>query len=155
MRAARVLGSFLRAPARRKGLAVEAIAELGRARLLTLLPARVYTAGLGRLAAGEGDAATAPDGAATERAAEIGHMVEVVARRMPFRAACLQQAIAVKRMLSRRGLEATVLFGVSREAADRATPAAGAAAHAWVKVGATVVNGDANLAKFTVVARFG
>ena len=82
-------------------------------------------------------------------------MVEVVARRMPFRALCLQQAIAVKRMLARRDLEATVLFGVSREAADRASQDAGPAAHAWVKVGATVVNGDANLAKFTVVARFG
>ncbi len=156
MRAARVLGSFLRAPARRKLLALEAAAELARARVMTLMPARVYTADFGRLVAGEADAQPpAVDGPASERAAEIGRMVEVVARAMPFRAVCLQQAIAVKRMLSRRDLRATVLLGVSRNAADRALAERGTAAHAWVTVGARVINGDQDLARFTVVARFG
>ena len=146
--------AFLRAPARRKALALEATAELARARVMTLLPARIYTADFGTIAA----AGAASDESATdeaERAAEIGRMVEVVARAMPFRARCLQQAIAVRRMLRRRDLRATVLLGVSRRAADRDTPGLGTAAHAWVTVGARVINGDGDLANYTVVARFG
>ena len=156
MRATRAMVSFARAPARRKLLALEAFGELIRARLTTLLPARIYTADLGKLVAGEDDTTHgAPDASVTRRATEIGRMVEAVARAMPFRAACLQQAIAAKRMLSRRDLQATVLLGVSRDAADRAAPRRGTAAHAWVAVGATVINGDQDLARFTVVARFG
>ena len=156
MSAARAAVAFVRAPARRKLMALEAVAELARARVMTLMPARVYTADFGRLVAGEADAAPrAPDGAATARAAEIGRMVASVARAMPFRAVCLQQAIAVKRMLARRDLEATVFLGVSRNADERAVPAPGTAAHAWVTVGHTVINGDQDLGRFTVVARFG
>lgn len=149
------MATFLRAPMRRKGLAFEAFAELARARLLTLLPARIYTAQLGVMCDAahhdQPDATEIPD---AERATEIGRMVERVARATPFRALCLQQAIAVRRMLTRRGLRATVLLGVSRIAADRAEPRDGTAAHAWVKVGARVINGDGNLANYTVVARF-
>lgn len=160
MRAARAAIAFARAPARQRLLALEAAAELARARIMTLLPARIYTTDLGRLVAGEADAGpgapdAAPDDATTRRAAEIGRMVEAVARAMPFRAVCLQQAIAVKRMLARRDLAATVYLGVSRDAADRAVPSRGTAAHAWVTVGPTVINGDQDLARFTIVARFG
>lgn len=149
------MAAFLHAPMRRKGLAFEAFAELARARLLTLLPARIYTAQLGVMC--DAEAVDQPDGTAdpdAEWAEEIGRVVERVARSAPFRALCLQQAIAVRRMLARRGLRATVLLGVSRMAADRAEPRNGIAAHAWVKVGARVINGDSNLANYTVVARF-
>lgn len=156
MRRGRAFASFLRAPWRRKLLALEAIGELARARFMTLLPARIYTAEFGRLVASEADAAAGlGDESGTERAAEIGRMVEVVARAMPFRAACLQQAIAVKRMLLRRDLKAIVMLGVSRSTADRAASSMGTAAHAWVTVGPTVINGDQDLTRFTVVARFG
>lgn len=153
-RIAGAFGAFVRASARRKALALEAVAELVRARAMTLLPARIYTADFGTIATAEA-AADDDMGAEAERAAEIGRMVEVVARFMPFRARCLQQAIAVRRMLRRRDVKATVLLGVSRNAADRGASPPVAAAHAWVTVGARVVNGDANLASYTVVARFG
>ena len=131
-------------------MALEAVAELVRARAMTLLPARVYTTEFGRIGAAERG-----DGPAfSEEAAEIGRMVAVVARSMPFRAACLQQAIAVRRMLRRRGILATVLLGVSRDAAERAAPRDRAAAHAWVTVGSAVINGDGDLARYAVVARF-
>jgi hypothetical protein len=154
--AAASLGAFLRAPGGRRALALEAAGELARARLVTLLPARVYTSEFGVM----GGADAAPPGGEpapgdAERAAEIGRMVENVARAMPFRALCLQQAIAVRRMLRRRGVPATVMLGVSRNAADRAEPRKGAAAHAWVAVGGRVINGDADLDRYTVVARFG
>ena len=151
MRYALRLGAFLRAPAARKRLALEAAWELLRARALTLRSAGVFTAALGMLAQ-EGQAEIL---AGTEAVAEeIGHVVAVVARCMPFRARCLQQAIAVRRMLERRGIPATVHLGVARDAADRARAAEGRAAHAWVTVGSRVVSGEAGLESYAVVARF-
>ena len=147
----RGIASFRRAPGRRKALALEAAGELARARLITLLPARIYTRDFGTLNA-------APDAAAVvacpEVASEIGRMVATVARAMPFRALCLQQAVAARRMLRRRDVPATVYLGVSRAAAGRATPGRGTAAHAWVEVGSQVINGDGNLGDYAVVARF-
>lgn len=156
MTAAHGLGAFLRAPAGRRALALEAAAELVRARLVTLLPARVYTSEFGEMAPPDATpAGSDPAPAEAERAAVIGRMVEQVAPAMPFRALCLQQAIAVRRMLRRRGVPATVMLGVSRNAADRAEPRKGTAAHAWVAVGGRVVNGNADLERYAVVARFG
>lgn len=148
--------AFLWAPARRKALAVEAVVELVRARLMTLLPARIYTADFGTISPAGVEAHLDNEaGADAERAAEVGRMIEIVARAMPFRSRCLQQAIAVQRMLRRRGVRATVVLGVSRRADDRRAPRQGSAAHAWVTVGKRVINGDTNLANYTVVARFG
>ncbi len=166
----RALRAFLRAPGARRRLALEALAELARARVVTWMPARVYTADLGVLAAANGAGAGGDEAAASEagtqageddhaeRAAEIGRVVAGVARAMPFRALCLQQAIAVRRMLRRRGMTATVLLGIShnRRQADKGNDRGRVetAAHAWVTVGARVINGDGDLGDYTVVARF-
>lgn len=157
---ANTIGALLRAPGRRRMLAFEAGAELLRARLMTLLPARIYTRDFGRLgAASEEPGPDAPadgpaDGPSVETAAEIGMMVDRVARAMPFRAVCLQQALASSRMLRRRGVPVIVYLGVNRNPAERAAPELGAAAHAWVKVGSKVISSDGNLADYAVVARF-
>jgi len=151
----RGIASFLRAPGRRQALALEAAGELARARLITLLPARIYTRDFGSMNGASGAAAV---GACPEAASEIGcmigRMVETVARAMPFRALCLQQAVAARRMLRRRGVRATVYLGVKRNAAARNMAGQGGVAHAWVEVGSQVVNGDKNLGDFAVVARF-
>jgi len=147
----RGFASFLRAPGRRQALALEAVGELARARLITLLPARIYTRDFGTMNGASGAAAV---DACPAAAAEIGRMVEAVARAMPFRALCLQQAVAARRMLRRRGLRATVCLGVKRNAADGDTAGQGSAAHAWVEVGSQVVNGDGDLGDYAVVARF-
>lgn len=138
--------AFLRAPAARRRLAIEAVGELIRARIDTALPAAHYTRRLGRLGtrampAGPGDEALA---------AEIGSIVAAAARAMPFRARCLQQALAVRRMLSRRGVPATVYLGVARSG----TADAIGAAHAWVEAGGRVVSGDTDLDRFAVVGVF-
>lgn len=151
----RALRAFLGASGLRRRLALEALAELARARLMTLMPARVYTADLGVLSpAGREVEAEAAEESHADQAAEIGRVVAGVAQAMPFRALCLQQAIAVRRMLRRRGMRATVLLGVSRHLRAAAEGRSETGAHAWVTVGARVVNGDANLADYTVVARF-
>ncbi len=151
MKLARRIGAFVHAPATRKRLALEAAWELLRARILTLRPATVYSPALGTLVEIE-----PPAGPVTGRAeaGEIGHVVEVVGRCLPFRALCLQQAIAVRRMLTRRGIPAVVYLGVARDRADRAQADLGLAAHAWVTVGSRVVSGDGVLDKYAIVARF-
>jgi len=151
MKALRRVAAFLRAPAGRKRLALEAGWELLRARLLTLRAASRYCPALGRLV--DSDAPPA-NSASTAVAAEIGHVAAVVARALPFRAECLQQAIAVRRMLARRGIPAQVCLGVAREKADRVELDRERAAHAWVIVGSRVVSGDGVLDRYAIVARF-
>jgi hypothetical protein len=145
-----VLRKFLRAPGPRRRLALEAVWHLACARLLTLAPPRLYTRVLGTLD-GPADAVEQPSAALAE---EVGRVVARVAARMPFRARCLQQSIAVRRMLLRRGLKASVYLGVSRNRDDRATPELGRAAHAWVEAGGRIVSGADELDRFVVVARF-
>ncbi len=153
MKLARRVDAFVRAPAARKGLALEAAWELLRARILTLRPATVYSPALGTLVETEPPAGPVT-GRAEAEAEEIGHVVEVVGRCLPFRALCLQQAIAVRRMLTRRGIPAMVYLGVARDRADRAQADLGRAAHAWVTVGSRVVSGEGVLEKYAIVARF-
>ena len=155
MKLARRIGAFVRAPATRKRLALEAAWELLCARILTLRPATVYSPALGTLVEIEPPAGPVPDSVTGRaEAEEIGHVVEVVGRCLPFRALCLQQAIAVRRMLTRRGIPAMVYLGVARDRADRAQADLGQAAHAWVAVGSRVVSGDGVLEKYAIVARF-
>ncbi len=147
----RWIDAFLRAPMVLKRLALEAAWELLRARLLTLRPATVYSPAFGALVESvPEDGKTSNDA----EAREIGHVVEVVGRCLPFRARCLQQVIAVRRMLTRRGIPAVVYLGVARDQADRARADLGRAAHAWVSVGSRVINGDGVLEKYAIVARF-
>jgi hypothetical protein len=153
MKIARRIGAFVRAPAARKGLALEAAWNLLRARILTLRPATAYSPALGRLVEADPPDGTVP-GTMVGGAEEIGHVVEVVGRCLPFRTLCLQQAIAVRRMLARRGIPAMVYLGVARDRTDRAQADQGRAAHAWVRVGSRVVSGDGVLEKFAIVARF-
>lgn len=73
-----------------------------------------------------------------DRATAIRDVTRAVARaapRMPFRAVCVQQAIAAQHMLRRRGVETTVQFG-ARFAEGRLE------AHAWVTDAGTTIMGD-------------
>jgi len=160
------LRGFMAAPWRRKSLAVEAFADLVFAALVTRLPARRYASQLGDLQREVADSAPgAPDPAHLRDAAEIGRTVSSVARHLPFRALCLQQAIAVRRMLRRRGITAEVRLGVDpvRVAAMARSPGTAAAAcktgdgaaHAWVLLGDEVICGAlSGLSRYAVVGRF-
>ena len=65
---------------------------------------------------------------------DVARAVGRVARHMPFRAVCLQQAIAVQYMLRRRGVETSVQFGARFERGELD-------AHAWVTDGGAIVIG--------------
>lgn len=135
--------AMLYAPWRRRFMAFEAVLELIRSRIFTLLPARVYTRTLGIPGATEEHQT---DPADQEMAAEIGKLVARVATYLPFRALCLQQVIAVRRMLRRRNCNAVIFLGVRAENINDA--------HAWLKVGQKVVSGDGDLARYSVLAAF-
>ena len=144
------LSTFFRLSGRHQRLALEAAWNLLRARIDTLKPASSYTRHLGEMGRESPMLTEEQEFAATE----IGAVVERVSRIMPFRAQCLQQALATQRMLRRRGLGATVFLGLATDRAARAAGTADDPAHAWVQAGKVVVNGQQNLDKFAVVGRF-
>jgi hypothetical protein len=66
----------------------------------------------------------------------------------PWDSNCLAQGLAGKLMLRRRRLVSTLYLGVGKD--DQAS----FAAHAWLRSGAVVVTGGADLERFTVMAAF-
>lgn len=131
-------------------LLAEAAFCLAVARLLVLsLPFRRLSRRLGTRGR---ESSTAAHGEATSRA--LGRVVwalQATARRLPWRCACLEQGIAGKMMLGRRGIASTLYLGVAREgeAGSRAT------AHAWLRSGHVVITGAAGRERYAVVATFG
>jgi hypothetical protein len=75
----------------------------------------------------------------------VGWAVAVAARRTPWRSLCLEQAIAAKMMLRRRGIASTMYLGVTARPVH---------AHAWVRIGDLNVTGGSDVDRFAVVAMF-
>ena len=81
-------------------------------------------------------------------AAAIGGAVERAARYVPFRAVCLQQALAALLMMRRRGLAGTARFGIARDERGELK------AHAWSHCGELPVTGVAAARSYVAVAAF-
>ena len=75
-------------------------------------------------------------------------IVAAIANRVPFRAVCLQQGLAVQWMLRRRGVDAVLHYGV------RVATGEAPAAHVWVSVGGEVVSGAPQHLQYAEVARY-
>jgi hypothetical protein len=126
---------------RRRALAAEAVTCLALARVaVVLLPFHVLSRWLG-VRRGE----TPGDVVADARTRGVGKAVAAAAQRTPWRSKCLEQAIAAKAMLRRRGVESTLYLGVVREPM---------AAHAWLRVGEHNVTGGQEVSQYAVVASF-
>lgn len=80
--------------------------------------------------------------------ARIAWAVGAAARRVPWRAVCFHEGIAVQRMLSRRAVAADLHYGVARG------PDGGLPAHVWVSVQDQVVIGDEALSDYVRLATF-
>jgi hypothetical protein len=126
---------------RRVALGAEALACLALARaLVILLPFRVLAR---RLGARMGET---PEVVAISPAArDVGWGIGAAAARSPWRSKCLEQAIAAKMMLRRRGIHSTLYLGVTSDPI---------AAHAWVRVGDWNVTGGQDVSRYAVVASF-
>ena len=75
--------------------------------------------------------------------------IGAVSRRAPWRCKCLEQAVAAKMMLRRRGIESTLYLGVAREESG-----ASVQAHAWLRCGSYYLTGGEERARYTVVSTF-
>lgn len=127
---------ILRPPTGRLTMSMEAALELARAsvglRLFRLLR-RPYAARLldGNEGTGAGD--LSPQAMQTGR--HVGLKVAAAASRLPWHPTCLRQAVATRRMLSRRRIPSVIHLGVSNPGEF--------AAHAWVTVAGYAVVGGA------------
>ncbi|HEX8616177.1 MAG TPA: lasso peptide biosynthesis B2 protein [Thermoanaerobaculia bacterium] len=81
--------------------------------------------------------------------ARIRWAIAAVSRRAPWRCMCLEQAVAAKMMLRRRGIEQTLYLGVAREPDSTAVKA-----HAWLRCGSYYVTGGEGRDAYTVVSTF-
>lgn len=122
-------------------LLLESLFALAVARLLVLLvPFRLYSRAMGK------DAEPSVGPTAPEVAHGVTRAIESVSRYAPWRNKCLEQALAAKAMLRRRGIANTLYVAVARDVALEA--------HAWVLTGDICVTGQAEFDRYTVVARF-
>jgi len=83
-----------------------------------------------------------------EEIERVAWAIGAAARRLPWRAVCFHQGIAIQRMLSRRAIAVVLHCGVGK-AEDGALTA-----HVWGSVGDAVVIGDGDLTDYTVLAKF-
>jgi hypothetical protein len=136
---------FLALPAREQGRTIEAALALlvvwlafgllAFPRALRVLGVIQGEAIAGRVAAAEAD--------------EVSRAIARAARHVPFRAQCLQQAFAALLLLRRRGLAATVRFGVAHGAGAQALEA-----HAWSCCGSLPVTGGQVAEGFVPITAF-
>ena len=128
---------FIRTDRADRALLAEAVAYLLYARLaLLVIPFPRLAQRFGRFTAPSlavaRDAAT-PAMAAVART--VGRAIRRSARRVPFEAVCLPQAIAAQAMLRRRGVPSVMHFGVN------ANPGQAFEAHAWLDAAGVEVSG--------------
>jgi hypothetical protein len=82
-----------------------------------------------------------------QEAQRIGYAVIRAARWLPWHPTCLRQAIAVQRMLRRRGISSRLQLGLRRAGTLNE-------AHAWVTVQGRPVIGHRELESYKTLARF-
>ena len=146
------LARFARLGPRRLALLAEAVTALAIARLIvaTLPPARVARR-FGRPLADGVDAPGKPHIARDAgRAADIGWAIRCAAANVPFRALCVEQAIAARALLDRRAIEAIVHYGIAPPVGD----SGGMRAHVWATAAGEEISGYPLRPAFRDVARF-
>lgn len=130
----------------RKALLAKALAALALAQLaMFFIPFRRIARWLGTAGAESPREVSERERRAAE---EVGWAVGVLGRRVPWDGRCLAQALAATWMLRRRGVEGTVSFGARRG------QRAGFDAHAWLRVGSSVVTGGPDHQSFQVFTTF-
>ena len=124
-------------------LLAEAVAALGVASfMIALVPFRKVAA-LARLP----EAPQPTPSEQLERIMIVRWAIAASARRVPWRAKCIEQGFAAQWMLRRRAVPAVLHYGVARRYGALA-------AHVWVRSGANDVIGCENSNEFSEVAQF-
>ena len=132
-----------RTTAAERRLLAEAVVALGVASFaLAVVPFRRIAA---RARLPEGEPADPDEQLRSIRA--ISWAVAASARRVPWRAKCIEQGFAAQWMLRRRAVPAVLHYGVARRDGELV-------AHVWVRSGTRDVIGCENLAEFAELAQF-
>lgn len=140
MQVMRAVSKFLRLPAGRRGLLLEATASLVLASVaLSLLPFK-RAIQLGSIPLGRKAGASVK---------EVIAAIEASARRLPWRNVCIHNGIAAQRMLRRRGFDAILHYGIGN---DRERDVL--AAHVWVSLDGVPVIGGEEARAFACVGAF-
>src|SRR5688572_5751145 len=84
--------------------------------------------------------------AADDMTGDVRWAVEAAARKVPWRAMCIQQGLALQWMLRRRGIDARLYYGIAKDEIGELQ------AHVWVAAGGSVVIGGAEAPRFKCVA---
>lgn len=113
--------------------------------MLAVLPFRIVARLAGRV---EPSGQACPPPTADAAASAVGRAVEAAARRLPWRPACLAQALTASLMLRRRGVPSHLCIGVA------AGEGRGFEAHAWLTAAGGTVCGGAAAEGFTPIAAF-
>jgi hypothetical protein len=147
---------FVRIGHARRMLLMEAALWLALARIaLVAVPFRHIARRTGAFARPNDPAVKNVLGAAPNRAEqalaqEIGWAVTRAARYLPFKAVCLPQALAARRMLQRRGVASVLHFGAN----IRNDPEQRFDAHAWLDTAGVEVTGYPEARDFTEIGCF-
>lgn len=146
------LARFARLGPRRIALLFEAVTALAIARLIvtTRPPARVARRFGRPLANGVDVQRKAHRARDAGRAADIGWAIRCAAANVPFRALCIEQALAARILLDRRAIEAIVHYGIAPPAGDSHAMRA----HVWAKAAGEEISGYPLRPAFREVARF-
>ena len=134
----RTLLAFVRLPTAARAQAIEALVLLLCARALVAgVPMRRWRQRVATTPPGIAESDSAIPGDGLDRVRGLCQIVRKVARRAPFRAVCLPQAMAAQWMLRRRGIPSRLVFGARRRSDAELE------FHAWLSVGAeTVLGGE-------------
>jgi len=82
-----------------------------------------------------------------EGADDIVWAIEAVARRVPFRAYCIEQGLAAQRLLRRSGIDAVLHYGARHDDGELK-------AHVWVTVDGVAAIGGEQAPRFREVASY-
>lgn len=75
--------------------------------------------------------------------------VEAAARRLPWRAVCIEQSLAAQRMLRRAGIDVRLHYGACQDAETEKLHA-----HVWLSVGTKTILGGADAPDHTEIATY-
>lgn len=134
---------FLRLPTRR--LVIEACLELILAWIIVRRrPFRKWAGYLDNSAYRSGPL----DRRQLREASAAARCVNAISARLGGRITCLMKAIAVRRMLWRRGIGSAINIGVNRPASDSSSSYG---AHAWLDAGGFTLTGQEEKSAFTAI----
>ena len=136
-------GAFLRLPRATRRMAIEAALLLTLARLLVVFVSMRYWRAQLDMRPRQVPSAVHQNEAALETAGRaVGRIVQRVARRLPFDAKCLPQAMASQWMLRRRRIASQLHLGARRRQDGTV------ALHAWLTVSGKCVAGGRHAESF-------